>query len=63
MLKKLFYGKTRNQRMLRAPLVIMPIMLACGFVNYFFGEGWYSYILYVMLAVAVYFGFFHKFKP
>jgi len=60
MLRKLFYGKTKNGRMLRASTIIMPLVVACGLVNYLFGEGWYSYILYGLLAISVYFGFFHK---
>lgn len=62
MIRKLFYGKTKNGRMLRAATIIMPLMIACGTVNVLFGEGWYSYILYGLLAISVYFGFFHRWQ-
>lgn len=48
--------------MLRAATIIMPLMIACGTVNVLFGEGWYSYILYGLLAISVYFGFFHRWQ-
>ena len=60
--------KIGKHNIMRAPVVIMPLILITGLVlayspNYPIID-WYEYILLGLLAISVWFGFFHwKFFP